>query len=168
MTRHFSGAEAAGDGMLVIDFGKLIRLDSDPTKQAFLRRMLIEEEDKLAANREQLEKRIRLAAKAREQIGDGRVRLGRLNGIKSPGNALDYRRSVELMETMQQLFENFQSRLRSIYPYSVKIQDEVVGVCTTLEEARRRAEQFAEANSDVVITVLDERHGRSETFHRDC
>jgi hypothetical protein len=86
---------------------------------------------------------------------------GRVKEIKSASELRDYRRSLELMETIQQLFENFHHHVRTIYPYSVKLHDQIVGICATLEEARRRAQQFADANPEVFVTVVDARQARS-------
>ena len=71
------------------------------------------------------------------------------------------------MALTQQLFENFHRRLLTTYPYSVKLQDRTVGVCATLDEARRRARHFANANPQAVITVVDARRNQSETVHSD-
>jgi hypothetical protein len=159
-------AEAVLPEALVIDFRKLIALDRDPEKQAALRRILIEEEDKLARNRKQLENIERLARRGRELLRESKATRERAKETRSASELRDYRRSLELMETIQQLFENFHHHLRTIYPYSVKLHDKIVGICATLEEARRRAQRFADANPEVFVTVVDARQGRSETFYQ--
>jgi hypothetical protein len=163
----FSGAESAADvasaKILVVNFRRLLSLDTDSEKQATLRKLLVEEEDKLAKNREQLEKAARLTRKGADQVREGRERLEQLNAIKSKHDIKrdtpDYRRSVDLMETIQQLFENFHRRLLNIYPYSVQLRDEIVGVCSTRDEASRRARQFARANPGRVVTIFDRSNG---------
>jgi hypothetical protein len=170
MTQSIENFEVAAEVVLseapVIDFRKLIALDTDPEKQANLRRILIEEEDKLAKNRKQLEITERLVRKGKDLVRESKARSERAKGIKSANGLRDYRRSVELMETIQRLFENFHHQLRTVYPYCVKLHDEIVGVCATLDEARRRAQQFADANPEYFVTVVDARQGRSETFYQ--
>jgi hypothetical protein len=150
-------SEMAGDATLaktlIFDLRKLTSLDSDPDKQAILRKLLVEEADKLASNREQLENHTRLAAKAGAQIRESREHLERLDGFKSPGDTRDCQRSVDVMEIIQQLVENFRRQLLTMYPYSVTLRNEIVSVCGTLDEARRRAQQFANINPGAVVTV---------------
>jgi hypothetical protein len=116
---------------------------------------LIEEADKLAKNREQFKKSERSIEKGREQIRSGRERERRLNEIAPPRDNRDDDRTLELMESVQQLFVNFHNRMLSVYPYVVKLQGGIVGVCATLDEAKRRAEQFAKANPPAVISAVD-------------
>lgn len=149
---------------LAIDLRKLIDLDSDPQKQAILRKLLVEEADKLASNREWLEKRAAPAAEAGQQMHEGKASIEGLNGINSPGDTCDCARAMDLKGIMQQLFENFYGRLMTVFPYSVKLRDEIVGVCGTLDEARRRAQQFAEVNPEAVVTITTGPQGRGETF----
>jgi hypothetical protein len=170
MTHRFKDLELAAEAALgeapAIDFRKLIALDHDPKKQDALRRILIAEEDKLARKRKQLEDIERLSRKGRELVRTSKARHEAANGTRSADGLRDYRVSVELMETIQQLFESFHHHVRTIYPYSVKLHDEIVGICATLEEARRRAQEFADANPDVFVTVVDARQGQSETFYQ--
>jgi hypothetical protein len=169
MTGQFSEAqpafEAGSAKALVIDFRNLIQFDSDLEKQATLHRLLIEEIDKLAKNREQHEESECLIEKGRERIGNGRDRVERQNKISPAGrDNRDEHRTLELMESMRQLFVNFHNRLQRVYPYAVELQGRVVGVCATLDEAKRRAEQFANANPQAVISVVDAAQLSSESF----
>jgi hypothetical protein len=157
-------AEIGSARTLVIDFRQLLRLDPDPQKQACLRSILIEELDKLANNGERLETASGLTRKGKGLIAKGRAHLEGQNHSNAVSSNRDYHRSLELMETIQQLFENFHRRLQTIYPYSVTLRDEVVGVCATLDEARQRAQRFADANPEAVVTVADAEQGRSELF----
>jgi hypothetical protein len=163
MTKPFSKAELAanaGSGKtLVIDLRKLTALDPDRDKQAKLRRFLIEEEDKLASNREELENSAR-------RVREGKQRIERLRKIKAAHDNLDDHGLARVKALTQRLMENFHRRLHEEYPFSVKLQETIVGVCATLEEARRRAQEFARANSEAVVTIVDARHGRSEIFHQ--
>jgi hypothetical protein len=157
---EFSKAEPSSEvgstKALVVDFRKLIQLDPDPEKQATLRGLLIEEADKLAKNREQLKKSERSIGKGREQIRRGRERVERRpNEIAPQRDNRDDDRTLELMESVQQLVVNFHTGMLSVYPYVVKLQDRIVGVCATLDEAGRRAEQFAKANPPAVISAVD-------------
>jgi flagellar biosynthesis GTPase FlhF len=154
-----NAADTTSANTLVVDFRKLLSLDADPEKQATLRKLLVEEENKLARSREQVENSERLASKCAEQIRQGKARLERLSGTRSTLDTSKFQRSVNLMETMQELFDNFQRRLLNKYPYTVELQDTTVGVCSTLEEARRRAQQFADANPGRVVTIIDRSNG---------
>jgi hypothetical protein len=151
---------------LIIDLRELFRLDSDPEKQEVLRRLLIEELDKLARKREQQEELESLILRGREQVRNGGDRYEQQEQSNPASDNRDDRRTLELMETIKQLLENFQTRVLSMYPYAVKLRNTVVGVCATLDEAERLAKQSASANPDeAVVTVFDARQDRSETFH---
>jgi hypothetical protein len=157
MMRRSGGANILADvgaKARIIDLRELITLDADPERQASLRRLLVEEENKLASNREQLEN-------AAQRVSEGKKRLERIKRTGAESGNPDG--AAALMELTQQLFENFHRRLLTKYPYSVKLQNKTVGVCATLEEARRRARNFANANPQAVITVVDARQDRSET-----
>lgn len=163
MTQHFSNPEIAADAgsaeALIVDLRKLLT-EADPDKQSRLRQILIEEEDKLSKDREQLEKSARW-------VRDGKKRVERLKTIMSTRKNSADRSLLSVMELTQTLFENFNRRLLNEYPYSVKLHNEVVGVCETLEDARRRAQQFADGNPEVFVTVVDARRGRTETFYQE-
>jgi hypothetical protein len=157
-------ADGGSAESLIIDFRAVLNLDPDPDKQAILRRLLIEEVDRLAENREQLERQARLVRKGEELVRQGRKHLERQNGTESR----DFQRSVELMDTIQRLFENFHQRVLDRFPYSVKLQDRIVGVCVTLEEARSRAQQFADANPQAHVALVDTKQARTETVRPQC
>ena len=172
MTRRFDrtdGAEMLADDRVetrIVDLRELVTLDTDPDRQASLRRILVEEVDKLAKNRERLENCDRLAASAGTPDTRGRRRPPtRLNGPGSSRHTRKYQRTLDLMEAIQQLFENFHRRLLTKYPYSVKLRDKTVAVCATFAEARRRAQRFAVANPEAVVTVIDASKGRTRTWH---
>ncbi len=167
MTRHFSKSDLTSDPAsaktLVVDFRKLSALEADPDRQAVLRGLLIEEEDQLAKNREWLQNSERLIRQGRKRIGAAKERLERLDGPNSGGD----NRALELMETIQQLYENFCSRVLNEFPYIIKLHDDTVGVCRSIEEARERAQQFADANPEFFVTLVDTPHGRNETFYKE-
>ncbi len=110
MTGRLRGAEKpddAGGETRIIDIRELYNLDEDPEKQAELRKLLIEEEDRLAKNRERLEHSARL-------VCEGQERIARLKSIKSTHNC--FSEQLRVMETIQQLYDNFHQRLLTEYP----------------------------------------------------
>jgi hypothetical protein len=158
MMRRSGGANILADvggKARIIDLRELITLDADPQRQSSLRKLLVEEENKLASNREQLENAARL-------VRDGKDQLERVSKSGLAENNSHDRAAVEVMALIQQLYENFHRSLLTKYPYSVKLQDRTVGVCATLDEARQRARHFANANPQAVNTVVDAQQDRSE------
>ena len=146
-------ADTGSAKTLIIDFRKLLSLETDSDKQVMLRRLLVEEADKLS--RKQAELNSALRAPQHE------ARFERVEITKSPHKS-DDRGLLGVMEVVQALLENFHRRLLNEYPDSVKLQETIVGVCATLDEARQRAQQFADANPEAVVTVVDAEQGRSE------
>lgn len=162
MTRQFVSSKLVTNSKTrIIDLRELVALDGDPGRQASLRKLLIEEEDKLAINRERLEGSARVVA-------DGKARIERLKGIKSSNTNLNDHGLQQVMELTQRLFENFHRRLLTEYPYQINIQDRTVGVCATLDEARRRAEQFADANPGAIVTIVDAWRPAKRGVNSEC
>jgi hypothetical protein len=161
MTRPFdrAGEPVDAEGKTqVIDLRDLVTLDVDPERQASLRKLLVEEEDRLARDRERLEKTARLVREGKERL----ERLDRINATHRPPGGPGL---AGVMALTQQLFENFHRRLLKEYPYAVKLQGQTVGVCVTLEEARLRAQHFADANPQAIVTVVDGKRDRTEAVH---
>ncbi len=129
-------------------------------QQKTLQKLLVEEENLLARNREQLEL-------ADRRVLDGKERIRKLKQSMTEWKADDRARNVHLslvatMETTQQLLEEFHRRLRDeLYPYCIMLQNAMVGVCISLDEARQRAQAFADANPKRVVTVIDRANGES-------
>jgi hypothetical protein len=117
---------------LIIDFKKLLSLEADPSKQATLRTLLVDELDKLTKQRAALND-------AEHRVREGRVRLERTKTIKTAPKRLDDHGLVGAMEMTQSLLENFHRRLLKDLPDSNKLQDAIVGAFMILREARRRA-----------------------------
>ncbi len=131
-------AETGSAKTLIIDFRKLLSLETDFETQVALRRVLVEEADKLS--RKQAELNSALSTRQHE------ARFERVEITKST-HKNDDRGLLGLMEVTQALLENCHRRLLNEYPYSVKLRETIVGVCATLVEARQRAQQFADAIS---------------------
>jgi hypothetical protein len=67
------------------------------------------------------------------------------------------------MEATQRLLEKFHRQLRDeLYPFCIMLQNTMVGVSVSLDEAQQRAQQFADANPKLVVTIIDRLSGDSD------
>jgi hypothetical protein len=120
--------------------------------------LLVQEENLLARNREQLEL-------ADRRVHEGKERIRKLKRTVAKRNADERARDagvtlVATMETTQGLLEAFHRCLRDeLYPFCIMLQTTVVGVSVSLEEARRRAQQFADTNPGLVVEIIDRSNG---------
>jgi hypothetical protein len=48
-----------------------------------------------------------------------------------------------------------------LYPFCIMMQTTMVGVSASLDEAKRRAQQFEKANPGRVVTIIDRSNGDS-------
>ena len=125
-----------------------------------LQKLLVEEENLLGRNREQLEL-------ADRRVHEGKQRIRKLKQTVANWHADERAREPNLslvtaMEKTQELLEDFHRTLRNeLYPYCIMLQTSVVGVSVNFEEARRRAQQFADANPQGVVTIIDRSNGDS-------
>jgi hypothetical protein len=130
-------------------------------QQKTLQKLLVEEEDLLARSREQLEL-------ADRRVHDGKERIRKLKQTGAKLNADERARDANLslvatMEATQRLLEKFHRQLRDeLYPFCIMLQNTMVGVSVSLDEAQQRAQQFADANPKLVVTIIDRLSGDSD------
>jgi hypothetical protein len=131
-----------------------------------LQKLLVAEQDKLARNREQLEL-------ADRWVCDGKARIRELRRSLASSNCADWQHSRRLaliatMEETQALLEDFRRKLRDeLYPFCIMLQHTMVGVTAALDEARLRAQAFAKANPELVVTIIDRANGGSHVVRAD-
>jgi hypothetical protein len=123
-------ADAGSAKTLAIDFGKLLSLEAGFDTQVTLRRLLVEEMDKLTQRAVELENPAR-------RVRECKARLERIKMIKSVQKNVDDRGLQGVAELTQILLENFHRRLLDDFPDSVKLQDAIVAVCVSLRGVRR-------------------------------
>ena len=125
-----------------------------------LQKLLTEEMDLLPRNGEQFEL-------ADRRVHEGKQWIRKLKQTIAEWNSDERQRNSDLslaqtMETTQQLLEGFHSKLRDeLYPFCILLQTTMVGVCVSLDEARRHAQRFADANPKLVVTIIDRSSGDS-------
>jgi hypothetical protein len=125
-----------------------------------LQRLLVEEEDKLARNRQQLERVERWIQEGSERIARLRVSAAALSSIdQSQRRELS---ALSTIEATQRLLEDYHHQLRDeIFPYCIMLQSTMVGSCVSFDEAQRRAQQFANVNPMRVVMIVDRSSGDS-------
>ncbi len=132
-------------------------------QQRTLQSLLVEEENLLARDREQLEL-------AERRVHDGKQRIRKLKQTVAQSNADQRLRDsnsslVAVMERTQQLLEDFHRMLRNeLYPFCIMLQTSMVGMSVSFDEARQRAQQFADANPGLVVTIIDRTTGDSHVI----
>jgi hypothetical protein len=56
--------------------------------------------------------------------------------------------------------EDYQRLLRDeLFPYCIMLQSTMVGNCDSLDEAKQRAQQFANVNPERLVTIVDRSSG---------
>ena len=131
----------------------------EPETQKTLQKLLVEEENKLARNREQLEL-------AERRVHEGRERIRKMKSLLPRSRfALRDLGVIETMEEVQELLESFHRQLRDeIFPFRVMLGPTVVSTCCTIDEARVRGQHFANANRGVDVMILDRANGDSHVI----
>lgn len=152
------------------DFAKNVNIDHlmeklqnprvEPEALMLLQKLLVEQQNKLGRNREQLEL-------AEERVQAGSERISKLKFALATWNADKRPRNRDLsvvatMERTQRLLEDFRNKLRDeLFPYCVMVQNNVMGIVSNIDEARRHAQEFANCNPDLVVTLIDRSNGDS-------
>jgi hypothetical protein len=131
----------------------------EPETQRTLQQLLVEEQNKLGRNREQLEL-------AERRVHEGRERIRKLSKAVAHsgfGDDAQHRlRAIATMKEIQRLFESYHRQLRDeLLPFCVLLRQMPVTACRTFDEAQRQAQQFANANRDLVVLIVDRSNGDS-------
>jgi hypothetical protein len=131
----------------------------EPETQRTLQKLLVEEQNKLGRNREQLEL-------AERRVHEGRERIRKLNravAYSGFGDDAQHRlRMIATMKEIQSLFESYHREFRDeLFPFCVLLRHMPVTTCRTFDEARRHAQQFANANRDLEVLIIDRSNGDS-------
>ena len=140
--------------------GMLRRPHLTSEKRTTLQGLLVDELDNLGRDREQLEL-------SERRVREGKERIARLRSMVSTLSFGDQRQQRDLsvlstMEAIQNLLEDYHCQLRDeIFPYCIMLQSTMVGGCVSLDEARQRAQQFANINPKRVVMIIDRSNGDS-------
>jgi hypothetical protein len=130
---------------LIIDLAKLLSLETDSHRQLGIRKLLVEEIDRIA-------RQVSLENSA-ARVREARMRLERVKTLGSAHQNPEGRGALpDAMELSRSLFENFHRRLLKEFPHSIKLHAAVRAVCVSLRQDRRRVPRFVRGNHEVDAT----------------
>jgi hypothetical protein len=129
---HTSPIDSGSGQTLIIDLRELLSLELDPGNRLAIRRLLVEEMERLANQRIAL-------ADAERCVREGRARIERAKTTKRAYKNLNEHGLVNAMEVTQSLLENFHNRLLKDFPESNELHNAIVAVCVSIQKARQRA-----------------------------
>ena len=130
---------------LIIDLARLLSLETDSHRQLGIRRLLVEEIDRIT-------RKVSLENSA-PRVREARARLETVKTLRSTHQNSEGRGAQpDAMRLSRRLFENFHRRLLQDFPDSIKLHDAVRAVCVSLRQDRRRVPQFVRGNPEVDAT----------------